>query len=132
MKEMKKFGEIIVGDRIYRIDDDFRIHEVWVSGVEDIDLRHSKVKLTIVPYSIHREITVNYDSIKHSNNDVVIFSCLEAAQEYRDNQKKLYAAKQMRIAITALRRIKKVIPDMVEQKKRICELFQMVDKYENE
>lgn len=131
MKEMKKFGEVVVGDKIYRIDDDFRIREVWVSGVEDIDLRHNKVKLTLIPYSLHREITVGYDFIKHSDNDVVIFSCLEAAQEYRDNQKRLYAAKQMRIAITALRRVKKVIPDMVEQKKRICELFQMIDKDEN-
>ena len=42
---MKTFGEVKVGDKIYTIDEHYRIRELYVCGVEDIRLAHSEICL---------------------------------------------------------------------------------------
>lgn len=44
-QNMKTFGDVKTGDKIYTIDEDFRIRELYVCGVEDIRLAHSEMHL---------------------------------------------------------------------------------------
>lgn len=39
---MKTFGQVKIGDKVYLIDDDYRIREIYVCGVEDVRLAHEK------------------------------------------------------------------------------------------
>lgn len=121
---MKTFGEVKVGDKIYTIDEDYRIRELYVCGVEDIRLAHSEMYLKTLYGALYK---VYSKETKSTQKDVTLFSCIESAQLERHNLKEIYAARQFRLAMQAFRRMKKVIPDIKEQKKRVLEFFQILE-----
>lgn len=121
---MKTFGEVKVGDKIYTIDEDYRIKELHVCGVEDIRLAHSEMYLKTLYGALYK---VYSKETKSTQKEVTIFSSIESAQQERHNLKEIYAAKQFRLAMQAFRRMKKAISNVEEQKKRVLQFFQILE-----
>lgn len=124
---MKTFGEVKVGDKIYTIDEDYRIRELYVCGLEDIKLAHSEIYLKTLYGALYK---VYSKETKSTQKDVTLFSCIESAQLERSNLKDIYTARQLRLAMQAFRRMKKAIPNVEEQKKRILQFFQILEAKE--
>lgn len=125
---MKTFGEVKVNDKIYLLDDDFRIREIYICGVEDFQLRHEDVFLKSLNGKMYqakaKETTSTID------DKVVFFSCLEAAQQNRERLKNFQVKKQMDIAMRAFRRMKKIDRNLEANKKRVLNFFEMLERDE--
>lgn len=126
-QNMKTFGDVKTGDKIYTIDEDFRIRELYVCGVEDIRLAHSEMHLKTLSGATFKVYMKEKKSIQ---KDVTLFSCIESAQLERNNMKDIYAARQLQLAMQAFRRMKKVIPNVDKQKQRVLQFFQMIESKE--
>jgi hypothetical protein len=126
-QNMKTFGDVKTGDKIYTIDEDFRIRELYVCGVEDIRLAHSEMHLKTLSSTTFK---VYMKETKSTQKDVTLFSCIESAQLERNNMKDIYAARQCRLAMQAFRRMKKAIPNVDKQKQRVLLFFQMIEAKE--
>lgn len=125
---MKTFGQVKIGDKIYIIDDDYRIREIYVCGVEDVKLAHKEVIIKTLNGNTY---TANNNTTKvTTTGGLSLFSCVESAQLERHNLKEVYAAKQFRLAMQAFRRMKKAIPNAEEQKKRVLQFFQILEDKE--
>lgn len=125
---MKSFGEVKVGDKVYVIDDDYRIREIYVCGIEDVRLAHKEVIIKTINGSTY---TANNNATKvTTSGGLSLFSCIESAQLERHNLKEVYAAKQFRLAMQAFRRMKKAISNVEEQKKRVLQFFQILEAKE--
>lgn len=125
---MKTFGQVKIGDKIYIIDDDYRIREIYVCGVEDVKLAHKEVIIKTLNGNTY---TANNNTTKvTTTGGLSLFSCVESAQLERYNLKEVYAAKQFRLAMQAFRRMKKAIPNAEEQKKRVLQFFQILEDKE--
>lgn len=125
---MKIFGQVKIGDKIYFIDDDYRVREIYVCGIEDVRLAHKEVIIKTINGS---EFTVNNNVTKvTTSGDLSLFSCVESAQLERSNLKDIYAAKQFRLAMQAFRRMKKAIPNVEEQRNRVLQFFQILEAKE--
>lgn len=125
---MKTFGQVKIGDKVYVIDDDYRIREIYVCGVEDVRLAHKKVIIKTLNGNTY---TADNNATKvTTSGGLSLFSCVESAQLERSKLKDIYAAKQFRLAMQAFRRMKKVIPNVEEQRKRVLLFFQILEANE--
>lgn len=125
---MKTFGQVKIGDKVYVIDDDYRIREIYVCGVEDVRLAHKKVIIKTLNGNTY---TADNNATKVTTNDSLsLFSCIESAQLEKSTLRDIYDAKQLRLAMQAFRRMKKAIPNVEEQRKRVLQFFQILEAKE--
>lgn len=130
---MKTFRELNSGDKIYYIDDDFRIREKYVTGLVNPGLKtvgnvHIYILGSDVPIVANGKSTACTYHRDENSEPIRYLSCLESAKLEHENLKQIYINRQFDKAMRAFRRIKKVSKNNESLQKRVFDLFQIKEE----
>ena len=127
---MKTFLDLKIGDDIYVLNYNFDITPVRIDGIRNISLKNEKIELYTFGRSSGPIIVDAYNTKCKSDKDrygrdnhTTYFSCLDAAQEARNNLRSSFIDDQYYIAKRAFNQIKKFSPNDERLKKRIFDFF---------
>lgn len=132
---MKTFKDLKIGDKIFWVDNN-KIREAFVEGIRKPRLSDNELEITLLGgFTILKKVsptsTVYEHSYKTYDNvfrSIRYLSCLESAELERSNGKKIYIEKQFGIALSAFRKIKKVVPKDDALKERIMKFFNYTEE----
>ena len=124
---MKTFQELSIGDYVYYIDDNNRIISLRLEGIRNVDLKGTEFQLYIVG---GRDLWVIPDKEKCYDRarSLEIHASQESAQAVRKANKDSFVARQCRIALGALRKIKACDHNLAKSQDRLRQLFQMLEE----
>lgn len=124
---MKTFKEIAIGEYVYIVNEDNKIVSLQVEGIRNIGLKGIEYKLHLVgsmDVTVKADSTTCYDRTRETH----IHASQESVQAARKANKEIFISRQLRIALCALRKIKSCDHDLSKSRKRIEQLFQIVEK----
>ena len=130
---MKTFRELNSGDKIYYIDEDFRVREKYVTGLVNPGLRevgdvHVYILGSDIPIVANGKSTACTYQRDEKSERVRYLSCLESAKLEHENLKQIYINRQFDKALQAFRRIKKISKNDKSLQKRVFDLFQIKEE----